>query len=100
MKNKNESEKEILALGKEKDGLAEFGKGLEEYNRKMQEKKELAKNKILELFSKKEKISHKDVVLTLDASKNSAIRYLDELETDKKIKQVGKTGRAVFYTKI
>ena len=97
---KKENEKEISVLGKEKDELVEFGKGLEEYNKKMQEKKEKAKEKIMELFGNKEKINHGDVVGVIDVSKNSAVRYLDELEVDGKVKQVGKTGQGVFYTKI
>ena len=100
LKNKKEDEKEILAIEKERDELADFGKGLEEYNRKMQEKKKQAKAKIMKLFEKKGKINHRDVVKALDVSKNSAVRYLDELEADGKVKQVGKTGHAVFYTKI
>ncbi len=100
LEQKKENEKEVLALGKEKDELAELGKGLEEYNRKMQEKKEKAKEKIMELFSKKEKVSHKDVVVALNASKNTAVRYLDELEMESKIKQIGKTGQGVFYIKV
>ena len=100
IKQKKENEKEILALEKEKDELADFGKGLEEYNKKMQEKKEQAKEKIMGLLGNKEKISNTDVVGAIDVSKNSAVRYLDELEADGKVKQVGETGRAVFYTKI
>lgn len=100
LKQKKRNEKEILALGKEKEELADFGKGLEEYNKKMQEKKEKAKEEIMELFAKKDKIDHGDVVSVLNVSKNSAVRYLDELEAEGKIKQVGKTGKAVFYTKI
>ena len=98
-KNK-ESEKEILDLAKEKDELADFGKGLEEYNKKMQEKKELAKEKIMELLKNKNKINHKDIVKALDVSKNSVVRYLDELEKEGRAKQVGKTGQGVFYTKL
>lgn len=100
LKKNKENEKEILALEKEKGEMADFGNGLEEYNKKMQEKKERAKEKIMELFEGKEKISHKEVVKALDVSKNSAVRYLDELEADAKVKQIGKTGQAVFYTKI
>ncbi len=100
LKDKKENEKEILALEKEKDELAEFGNGLEEYNKKMQEKKERAKEKIMKLFEGKEKISRREVVKALNASKNTAIRYLDDLESEGKVKQIGKTGQAVFYTKI
>jgi len=99
-KKNKENENEILALEKEKKELDNFGSGLEEYNKKMQEKKEQAKEKIMELFGIKDKISHSEVVKELGVSKNTVIRYLDELETENKVKQVGKTGQSVFYTKI
>ena len=100
LKEKKESEKEVLMLSKEKDELASFGGGLEEYNKKMQEKKEQAKEKIMELFESRGKISNSDAAKALGISRNTVIRYLDELEAESKVKQVGKTGQAVFYTKI
>ena len=100
LKKNKEHKKEVERIEKERDELAELGKGLDEYNKKMQEKKELAKEKIMRLFASREKISHRDVVTALNASKNSAVRYLDELEEDGKIKQVGKTGQGVFYIKV
>jgi predicted HTH transcriptional regulator len=104
----NEADKkEILALGKERDEFASFGSGLEEYNKKMQEKKNQAKDKIMEMLNgnppsqkaSARQVSHKDVVKALDVSKNTAVRYLDELEAENKVKQVGKTGKSVFYIK-
>ena len=99
-KRNKENEKEISALEKEVKETADLGGGLEEYNKKMQDKKEHAKEKIMELFKDKEKISHKEVVKALNISKNTVIRYLDALEAENKIKQVGKTGQSVFYTKV
>jgi Fic family protein len=100
LKNKKESEREILSLEKEKTECMNFGRGLEEYNRRMQEKKEQLKNDIMGLFEKTKRIGNKDVVSAISISKNSAVRYLDELESEGKVKQVGKTGQAVFYEKI
>ncbi len=57
-------------------------------------------DKIMELLSKKEKISNNDVTLLLRISDATATRYLDILEKEGKIKQDGKTGKSVFYSKI
>ncbi len=90
--------KEITATGKERDEYVELGKGLVEYNEKLQEKKNLAKDKILELVKAREKISNNDVVKLLEVSSSTVVRYLDELEKEGKIKQIGKTGKKVYYT--
>ena len=58
------------------------------------------KNKILELLKDKNKITNNDVEKLLNVSDASATNYLQELENEGKIKQVGKTGRSVFYEKI
>ena len=97
---KNEADKkEILALEKEKNEITDFGNGLEEYNKKMQEKKEQAKEKIMGLLENKDKISNQDAVKLLGISSATSVRYLDELEKEGSIKQVGKTGKKVFYQK-
>ncbi|MFH1968380.1 MAG: hypothetical protein ABIJ84_03265 [bacterium] len=106
-RDKKESDREAEALDKEREELeqAAFAKasacqgGLAEYNQKLQEKKEQMKEKIMELFKGAEKISNKDVTGALDIAAATAVRYLDELEQEGKLKQVGKTGRTVIYTK-
>ena len=55
------------------------------------------KGKILELLKEKNKITNNDVEKLLGVSDATATRYLDELEKQGKIKQIGKTGRAVYY---
>src|SRR3989338_6322971 len=99
LKDKKENEKEILAMEKEKNELDDFGAGLEEYNKKMQEKKEQAKEKIMGLLKNKDKTSNQDAVKLLGISSATSVRYLDELEKEGRIKQVGKTGKKVFYQK-
>lgn len=66
---------------------------------KIRKRKEENKKKILELLAIKEKITNDDVQELLAVSDATAFRYLEELENKGKIKQVGKTGRSVFYTK-
>jgi len=97
LKNKKESEREATALTKEKDEYAELGQGLTEYNQKLQEKKEQAEQKILELIKSKGKISNRDAVKALNFSSATIRRYFDDLEAENKVKQVGKVGQQVFY---
>ncbi|OGZ78218.1 MAG: hypothetical protein A2256_02885 [Candidatus Staskawiczbacteria bacterium RIFOXYA2_FULL_32_7] len=98
--DKKEEEKEIVLIGKEKDEYAELGRGLAEYNQKLYEKRELAKSKILEMFKTKTKISNREIANVLSISITTTRRYLDDLESEKKIKQIGKTGKKVIYTLI
>lgn len=55
------------------------------------------KEKILGLLKDKNKITNNDVEKLLGVSDASATNYLQELENEDKIKQVGKTGRSVYY---
>jgi len=56
--------------------------------------------KIMMLFLKNSKITNDEVEKFLHVSDKTAERYLNILEKKNKIKQVGKTGHAVSYTKI
>lgn len=100
MREKRESEKEVVLVEREKDDYVVLGRGLAEYNLKLQEKKQEAKNKILEMLNGKRKVSNQDVVKMLGISSMSVVRYLDELEKEGKVKQIGKTGKKVFYQAI
>lgn len=57
-------------------------------------------DKTMTLFLKKSKITNKDVGDLLHVSDATATRYLDILEKENRIKQVGKTGHAVSYSRI
>ena len=59
--------------------------------------KEKNKEKILKELQNKQKITNNDVEKLLGVSDATATRYLDELEKDGKIRQVGKTGKHVYY---
>lgn len=56
--------------------------------------------KIMTLFLKKSKITNDEVEKFLHVSDATAERYLNILEKENKIKQTGKTGYSVFYSKI
>lgn len=71
--------------------------GLDEYRKKQTEAKEKRKGEVLELMSKKDNITNNDVEKLLDVSDATATNYLQELEDDGKIEQIGKEGRSVFY---
>jgi hypothetical protein len=57
-------------------------------------------DKVMTLFLKKSKIINDEVEKLMHVSDATATRYLSQLEKEGKIKQTGKTGKAVFYTKI
>ena len=66
----------------------------------IQNKKQKKLEKILEFLNTKDKITNDEVEKLLHVSDATATRYLSELEKQGKIRQVGKTGHAVSYTKI
>jgi len=67
---------------------------------KIQERKRKKLDKIMTLFEAKPQITNKDIQKLLRASRVSAFRYFNILEKQNRIKQVGNTGKSVFYTKI
>ncbi len=56
--------------------------------------------KVMTLFLKKQKITNDEVEKFMHVSDATATRYLSQLEKENKIKQTGKTGKSVFYSKI
>lgn len=57
-------------------------------------------DKVMYLFLKHSKITNDEVEKFLHVSDATATRYLSELEKENKIKQVGKTGKGVSYSRI
>jgi len=55
------------------------------------------KAKILELFAAKTELTNADIREALGVSAASAVRYMDELEKENKVEQIGDTGRGVAY---
>lgn len=66
----------------------------------IQDRKRKKLEKILEALTAKGKITNDEVEKLLHVSDATATRYLSALEKEGKIKQVGKTGKAVEYTRI
>lgn len=96
---RNEAGMAAKGLAK-RDEYAELGRGLAEYNQKLQEKKNQMKSKIMELLDAKGKISNQEAAKALGVSRYSVVRYFDELEEEGKVKQVGKIGQDVIYKKL
>ena len=67
--------------------------------------KEARKQKVMALFEEKNpstgsgrvELSNSEIRKALGVSSRTAVRYLDELEAEGKVKQVGNTGNAVTY---
>ena len=59
--------------------------------------KEARKQKALAMFDDKSELSNAEIRKALGVSSRTAVRYLDELEREGKIEQVGKIGHAVTY---
>ncbi len=57
-------------------------------------------DKVMTLFLKQSKITNDEIEKFLHVSDATATRYLSQLEKEGKIKQSGKTGKSVFYSKI
>ena len=59
--------------------------------------KEERKQKTLALFRERNKLSNSEIREALGVSSRTAVRYLDELEKEGKVEQVGKIGHTVTY---
>ncbi len=61
-------------------------------------KKSQNKQKILSLFEKEKSLSNEEIRDALGVSYRSVTRYMDDLEEEGKVRQIGETGRGVVYT--
>lgn len=64
------------------------------------EKKKENLEKVRQFFAEEERVANDDIEKFLGVSDATATRYLDELEKEGFIRQVGKTGKHVYYEKI
>ncbi len=78
--------------------LENVGMSETEGERQAREKEE-RKRKILELLLTQGSLTNNQVENLLGVSDATATRYLEELEEEGKIKQVGEVGRGVHYLK-
>lgn len=56
--------------------------------------------KARQIFAERDRVANDDIEALLGVSDATATRYLDELEEEGRIRQIGKTGRHVYYEKI
>jgi predicted HTH transcriptional regulator len=75
----------------------EDASGLESFNEKRQKKIERRKDKIVEAIREKGSIQTGEVSDMLDVSRNTAYRYLEELEKENRVEQTQESGRSVRY---
>lgn len=66
---------------------------------KQAREKEENKQKIIKFFESRDKATNDDIEALLGVSDATATRYLGELEKESHIRQVGKTGKYVYYEK-
>lgn len=66
---------------------------------KQSEEKEDNKRRILGILETQTPLTNNHIEQLLGISDATATRYLDELEKEGKVRQVGKTGRHVYYEK-
>ena len=69
-------------------------------NETRQDKKRKKIDEILNLFAERQTVTNDEIEKLLHVSDATATRYLQILENENKIKQVGKTGKGVKYEKI
>lgn len=74
---------------------ARKGEGM---NQEQTKQKDERKEKILNFLNTKKQITNQDIQNLLKVSDATAERYLDEIEKEGTIKQVGNTGQSVHYT--
>lgn len=92
-----ELEIELQRTEKEREEQANSVSGIDEFNRRTQEIKEERKQKIIGSLTSRGKIKTNEVADLFDISRATAFRYLEELEKEGKILQVGAFGRNVEY---
>ena len=60
-------------------------------------RKNANKERVLALLREKGELSNSDIREVLGVGRTSAVRYLDELEKEGKVEQIGEGGRGVVY---
>ncbi len=81
-------------------GIAsKYSSSSQESEKKENKEKILASFASLESAGGEGRVSNNDIEKLLGVSDPTATRYLDELEKEGKIHQVGTSGRSVFYTR-
>jgi predicted HTH transcriptional regulator len=90
----------LAAKWNKKDAKQEPEREKENLIQKQARDKAENKQKILDLLETQGKLTNNQVEQTIGISDATATRYLEELEKEGKVKQVGVTGKDVFYERI
>jgi predicted HTH transcriptional regulator len=85
-----EAKRKGIPTGKEFEGLYYFT--LEQTL-----KRRANQQKILDFMKEKGEVNNSDLRELLNISRNSIVRYMDDLEKKGKVEQVGNTGQGVTY---
>ena len=96
-KNIKELKRELERAQKEIEREREMLGGFDEFNKRATQIKEEGKQEIINKLRKTNRINTGKVADLLEVSKVTAFRYLEELEKEGKIEQVGAFGRGVEY---
>ena len=78
-------------------GVGGAGQGVATINQKRRGEKEQAKAKIIGMLGERAEISNDQVQTALGVSDATATNYLQELEAEGRLEQVGREGRFVRY---
>lgn len=92
-----ELELDLKRTEKEKEEEEKIASGLAGFNRQIQEIKEEKKRRILKELEGRGKIRANEVADIFTISRTTAFRYLEELEQEGKIEQIGAFGPNVHY---
>jgi predicted transcriptional regulator YheO len=87
----------LLRSSELRTGKEEIAFGLTDFNQKAQEIKDKRKQAILDKLEEKGKIQTNQTADLLEVSRATAFRYLEEMEQENKIEQIGSFGRNVEY---
>ncbi len=91
-------EKELLDLCNiDTNGSGKMSSGFDEFNRRIAEIKEERKQMILKELSNRGRMQTNHATDLLNVSRATTFRYLEELEKEGKIEQIGVFGRNVEY---
>jgi Fic family protein len=92
-----ELELELKRTERENEEQVKIVSGFEDFNRRQEEIKEVRKQKVLGELAEQGKIKTNQVADFLEVSRATAFRYLEELEKEGRIEQIGAYGRNVEY---
>jgi len=92
-----ELEIELKRTEREKEEQTKIVSRFDDFNRQQEEIKEARKQRTLGELAKRGKIKTNQVADFLEVSRATTFRYLEELEKEGKVEQIGAFGRNVEY---